>query len=96
MSSYYSTLHYSGRQETNFIGVTQAMHHNHNHIMQKLCYIQRQTMQVCSSCADVVLTLTVLVTTINTQWEGMGGCRVGEVRAGTTSPMPDHKGFKLQ
>ena len=21
---------------------------------------------------------------------------VGEVRAGTTSPMPDHKGFKLQ
>ena len=36
---------------------------------------------------------------------GDGGCRVGEVRAGvvkiishtgTTSPMPDHKGFKLQ
>ena len=27
---------------------------------------------------------------------GYGGCRVGEVRAGTTSPMPDHKGFKLQ
>ena len=27
---------------------------------------------------------------------GNGGCRVGEVRAGTTSPMPDHKGFKLQ
>ena len=25
-----------------------------------------------------------------------GGCRVGEVRAGTTSPMPDRKGFKLQ
>ena len=25
-----------------------------------------------------------------------GGCRVGEARAGTTSPMPDHKGFKLQ
>ena len=24
------------------------------------------------------------------------GGRVGEVRAGTTSPMPDHKGFKLQ
>ena len=23
-----------------------------------------------------------------------GGCRVSEVRAGTTSPMPDHKGFK--
>ena len=27
---------------------------------------------------------------------GDGGCRVSEVRAGTTSPMPDHKGFKLQ
>ena len=27
---------------------------------------------------------------------GDGECRVGEVRAGTTSPMPDHKGFKLQ
>ena len=25
-----------------------------------------------------------------------GGSRVGEVRAGTTSPMPEHKGFKLQ
>ena len=24
------------------------------------------------------------------------GSRVGEVRAGTTSPMPEHKGFKLQ
>ena len=44
-----------------------------------------------------VLTLKVLVTTIDAQWEGMGdGCRVSEVRAGTTSPMPDHKGFKLQ
>ena len=27
---------------------------------------------------------------------GDGGCRVGEVRAGTTSPVLDHKGFKLQ
>ena len=27
---------------------------------------------------------------------GNGGCRVNEVRAGTTSPMPHHKGFKLQ
>ena len=30
------------------------------------------------------------------QCEGMEGSRVGEVRAGTTSPMPEHKGFKLQ
>ena len=28
--------------------------------------------------------------------EGDGGCRIGEVRAGTTSPLPDHKGFKVQ
>ena len=27
---------------------------------------------------------------------GDGGCRVGEVQAGTTSPTPNHKGFKLQ
>ena len=30
------------------------------------------------------------------QVRGDGGSRVGEVRAGTTSPMPEHKGFKLQ
>ena len=52
------------------------------------------------------LTLKVLVTTIDALGHfkldnystvgGDGGCRVGEVRAGTTSPMPDHKGFKLQ
>ena len=28
--------------------------------------------------------------------QGDGGSRVGEVRAGTTSPMPEHKGFMLQ
>ena len=27
---------------------------------------------------------------------GDGGSRVGEVRADTTSPMPEHKGFMLQ
>ena len=27
---------------------------------------------------------------------GGGGCKVGEVRAGTTSPLPDYKSFKLQ
>ena len=27
---------------------------------------------------------------------GDGGCRVGEVQAGTTPSMPDHNGFKLQ
>ena len=52
------------------------------------------------------LTLEVLVTTVDaldtfkqdndSTVGGDEGCRVGEVRAGTTSPMPDHKGFKLQ
>ena len=37
----------------------------------------------------------MLVPTIDASG-GDGGCRVGEVRAGTASPMPDHKGFKLQ
>ena len=33
----------------------------------------------------------------NLQHSGRDGeCRVGEVQAGTTSLMPDHKGFKLQ
>ena len=41
------------------------------------------------------LTLKVLVATIVCTVGGDGGCRVGEVRAGTTSPMPNHKGFKL-
>ena len=27
---------------------------------------------------------------------GHGGCRVGKAQAGTTSPMPDDKGLKLQ
>ena len=31
----------------------------------------------------------------STVW-GDGGGSVGEVRAGTTSSMPEHKGFKLQ
>ena len=52
------------------------------------------------------LTLTVLVTTIDalrhfeqgnhSTVRGDGGSRVGEVQAGTTSPMPEHKGFMLQ
>ena len=50
-----------------------------------------------------MLTLKVLVTTIDALKQvnystvgGNGGCGVGEVRAGTTSPMPDHKNVKLQ
>ena len=37
----------------------------------------------------------MLVATIDVEWEGMGD--VGSARyAGTTSPMPDHKGFEQQ
>ena len=53
-----------------------------------------------------VLTLKVLVATVDaldtlkqdnfSTVRGDGGGRVGEVRAGTTSPMPEHKGFKLR
>ena len=55
---------------------------------------------------QIVLTLTVPVTTIDalntlkqdndSTVRGDGESRVGEVRAGTTSPMPEHKGFMLQ
>ena len=63
-------------------------------------------MYYINNMSKVNLTLKVLVTTIKAleHFEkdnystvgGDGGCRVGEVRASTTSPMPDHKGFKLQ
>ena len=56
-----------------------------------LHFMRKESIQPCNELA-----LTVLVATIDAQWEGMGECRVSEVRAGTTSPMPDHKGFKLQ
>ena len=43
-----------------------------------------------------VLTLKVLVAMIDAQWEGMGDVGSARYEPGTTSPMPDHKGFKLQ
>ena len=55
---------------------------------------------------SIVLTLTVLVSQLM-HWDtlkqgnhstvrGDGGSSVGEVRAGTTSTMPEHKCFMLQ
>ena len=44
----------------------------------------------------VILTLTVLVATIDTQWEGMGDVGSARYEQALLSPMPDHKGFKLQ
>ena len=43
-----------------------------------------------------VLTLTVLVTTIDAQWEGMGDVGSARYEPALLPTMPDHKGFKLQ
>ena len=50
----------------------------------------------CVLNKPIYLTLKVLVTTIDAQWEEMGD--VGSVRyeLALLPPMPDHKGFKLQ
>ena len=45
---------------------------------------------------SIYLTLKVLVTTIEAQWEGMGDVGSARYEMGTTSPMPDHNCFKLQ
>ena len=42
------------------------------------------------------LTLTVLVTTIDAQWEGMGDVGSARYELALLPPLPDHKGFKLQ
>ena len=53
-----------------------------------------QEITMCRNMRNA-LTLKVLVMTIDAQWEGMGD--VGSARyKPATSPMPDHKGFKLQ
>ena len=54
----------------------------------------------------VIKTLKELVTTIDhdalfngimtAQWEGVGDVESARYEPGPTSPMPDHKGFKLQ
>ena len=49
-----------------------------------------------SASQEIWCTATLWNRIMTAQCEGMGGSRVGEVRAGTTSPMPEHKGFKLQ
>ena len=56
----------------------------------------RGRVEVVHTCNDENLTLK---SASHDNWctVGMDGtCRVGKVRAGTTPPMPDHKGFKLQ
>ena len=41
------------------------------------------------------LTLKVLVTTIDAQWEGMGDVGSARYEPALLPPMPDHKGCKL-
>ena len=43
-----------------------------------------------------ILTLKVLVETIDAQWEGMGDVGSARYEPALLPPMPDHKGFKLQ
>ena len=52
-------------------------------IFQILCYLPMKS-------------LTVLVTTIDAQWEGMMDVGPAMYEPALLPPMPDHKGFKLQ
>ena len=45
---------------------------------------------------SINLTLKVLVTTTDAQWEGMGDVGSARYEPALLPPMPDHKGFKLQ
>ena len=49
-----------------------------------------------NSILKVMLTLKVLVTTIDAQWEGMGYVESARYKPALLPQMPDHKGSKLQ
>ena len=60
--------------------------------MVKFCYNK-----FCyNGVALMELTLKVLVATTDAQWEGMGDVGSARYEPALLSPMPDHKGFKLQ
>ena len=65
--------------------------HIHAHMCTVTKEIPRYHCELKCILSMHILTLKVLTATIDAQWEEMGGCRVGKVQAGTTSPMPDHK-----
>ena len=65
--------------------VCQPIHHKSLYSCQLLQCQSRQLMHCNTLIQDNDSTVL-----------GDGGGRVGEVRAGATSPMPEHKGFKLQ
>ena len=62
--------------------------------------VQRYVMTVHLSSAGEIVVFAMHWDTLKqdnySTVRGDGGSRVGEVRAGTTSPMPEHKGFMLQ
>ena len=55
----------------------------------------RELAQYTDITEDVVTAIDAVEQNNYSTVGGDGGCRVGKVRAGTTSPMPDNKGFKL-
>ena len=55
------------------------------HIEYRSITIKKKTVSLCKTPLSYI-------TPVHTH----GGCRVGEVRDSTTSPMLDHKDFKLQ
>ena len=59
--------------------------------MRWLMHVTGIGMGVDSS--GVVLTLKVLVTTIDAQWEGMGDVGSARYEPALLPPMPDHKGL---
>ena len=70
-------------------------------ICVQILKLVKLTIEFHIHCAYIViywcmLTLKVLVMTINAQWEGMGDVGSARYEPGTTFPMPDHKDFKLQ
>ena len=74
--------------------------------MRHIALLMNRTVSIHYVSPLIVLTLKVPATIIDalrhfekdnySTVRGDGGSRVGEVRAGTTSPMPEHKGFMLQ
>ena len=75
-----------------------------SHIPQtRLTQMEKRYVELARESYDLTQQLTQQLMHCNTFKQdnystvgGDGGCRVGKVRAGTTSPMRDHKGFMLQ
>ena len=55
----------------------------------------KRTLMISLNCLNSYSASDTLKQDNDSTVRGDGGSRVGEVRAGTTSPMPEHKGFML-